>query len=1004
MQEPLMRGIVRLAIVVCFVVSGGLAFWSQHGLTQNSLPKEPEVDEPLPPEEAARTMQVPEGFQVTLFAGEPAVKQPIGFAIDDRGRLWVAEAYNYPNHGTKAGDRIIILEDTDGDGRHDKRTVFYDKLNYVTGIEVGFGGAWVMSPPYFYFIPDRDGDDVPDSEPQVLLDGFGNHANAHNLANGFSWGPDGWLYGTHGRTNWSLLGKPGTPQAERIRFDGGVYRYHPVRHVWEPYADGTTNPWGIDWNDHGEAFICNCVNPHLFHVIYGAHYEPWRNRESSRYAYQRIDTIADHLHFVGTGNVREGLNSPEEDEAGGGHAHCGTMVYLGDNWPEKYRNTLFTNNIHGRRINNDTLRRSGSGYVASHGKDLMRSKDPWYMGVTLRYGPDGSVFASDWSDTGECHSVRNTRRETGRIYKISFGTPKSTPVNVAKLTNDQLVDAQLHRNDWHVQHARRVLQERAAVGQDMQAVAQRLRSLFVEQVEVPKKLRVLWALHCIGHLSDEFLLEQLSHENEYIRAWAVRLLCEDNDPPAAAFEAFRLLSAQGDSALVRMHIASCLQRLPYERRWPIAEALLSREEDVHDANIPLLVWYAIEPLVNVDRPRFIALAGRARLPIVARHIGRRVAEIGDDTDSLASVVKLLGTTSGEPQIDLLAGIIEGLAGRRTVPMPQSWPAAYVSLKETRQPAVREKAVQLALIFDDPTALRELREQALDPKIVPAIRNRALQALVTRKVRGLDGLLLETLTDPTLVRTALKGLAEYDHPETAAKIIAIYPRLDAAARQDALQTLASREGWAAKLLDALEGEQIPRSDVTAYTARQLQSLNNRELTERLRKSWGEIRTTPAEKQQLISSLKRRIALESIQRSDRSAGRAIFQKSCANCHTIFGAGGKIGPDITGSQRTNLDYLLQTLVDPSAEVNKDYQMEVIQTVDGRTLTGLVVNETNAAVTLQTVNERIAIPTSEIEARKTSPVSMMPDGLLQNLTTDQIRQLLAYLMGPDQAPLPDK
>ncbi len=241
---------------------------------------------PMPAEEAASSMIVPAGFKVTLFAAEPDVKQPVGFCFDDRGRMWVAEAYNYPNHGNKPGDRIIILEDIDGDGKFDKRSVFYDQLNYVTGIEVGFGGAWVMSPPNFYFIPDRDGNDVPDSKPIVLLDGFGNHANSHNLANGFAWGPDGWLYGTHGRTNYSRIAKPGTPDRERKQFDGGVYRYHPIKHIWEPYADGTTNPWGIDWNDVGEAFVSNCVNPHLFHVIYGAHYEPWRNRESSRFAYR----------------------------------------------------------------------------------------------------------------------------------------------------------------------------------------------------------------------------------------------------------------------------------------------------------------------------------------------------------------------------------------------------------------------------------------------------------------------------------------------------------------------------------------------------------------------------------------------------------------------------------------------------------------------------------------------------------------------------------------------
>jgi putative membrane-bound dehydrogenase-like protein len=471
------------------------------------------VDAPLPPVEAARTMIVPDGFHVTLFAGEPDCQQPIGFCIDDRGRLWVAEAYNYPNHGTKPGDRILIFEDLDGDGRFDKRSVFYDKLNYVTGIEVGFGGVWVMSPPSFYFIPDRNGDDQPDGEPEILLDGFGNHANAHNLANGFAWGPDGWLYGTHGRTNWSLLGKPETPRDQRTVFDGGVYRYHPVRHVWEPYADGTTNPWGIDWNDVGDAFICNCVNPHLFHVIPGAHYEPWRNRESSQFAYQRIPTIADHLHFVGH-EMREGLGSAEEDAAGGGHAHCGTMIYLGDNWPDNYRNTLITNNIHGRRINNDLLHRSGSGYTASHGRDLLRSKDPWFMGVTLTYGPDGAVYVIDWSDTGECHSVKNTRRETGRIYKIAYGTPATHPVNLEQRTDQELVELQWHQNDWYVRHARRLLQERAATGRDMTLVARELLTQFQQRVEVPQKLRAIWALHAIGKLDRHYLTSQFQHENE----------------------------------------------------------------------------------------------------------------------------------------------------------------------------------------------------------------------------------------------------------------------------------------------------------------------------------------------------------------------------------------------------------------------------------------------------------------------------------------------------------
>jgi len=980
------------------------------------------VDAPLPAAEAAATMVVPEGFQVALFAGEPDVKQPIGFAIDDRARLWVAEAYNYPRHGTGSGDRIVIFADEDGDGRFDKRTVFYEGLNYVTGIEVGFGGAWVMSPPNLYFIPDRDGDDSPDGPPEVLLDGFGNHANAHNLANGFSWGPDGWLYGTHGRTNWSLLGKPGTPQADRVRFDGGVYRYHPLRHVWEPYADGTTNPWGIDWNDVGEAFVCNCVNPHLFHVIPGAHYEPWRNRESSQYAYRRIDTIADHLHFVGRGNVRDGLGSQAEDAAGGGHAHCGTMVYLGDNWPEKYRNTLFTNNIHGRRINNDLLARRGSGYTASHGPDLLRSQDPWFMGVTLRYGPDGAVFVCDWSDTGECHSTKNTRRETGRIYKISYGKPAppdggsaklegTATFDLSRLTDLELAERQLHRNDWHVQHARRLLQERAAAGRDLTEVARRLQTVFADDSNVPRKLRALWALHVIGRLDAEFLTAQLNHESEYVRAWSLRLLAEPGEPPPAALAKFSDLAESDPSPLVRLHLASTLQRLTLDRRRPIAEALSRHAEDVNDENIPLMIWYGIEPLlagdteplIAEDVKRFVELAATTKIPLLARHIGRRTASTPDLDAALQTLSVRFAGVEGEPQAELIAGVIEGLEGRRSVAMPPGWPAAYAELQASSRESVRERSLELALIFDDPRALALLRKRAVDTSQGVELRNRAVEALVAKRPVDLAPLLLELVRDSATRRAAIRGLAEYDHRETSATLLAGYDRFDAAARQDALQTLSSRPAWAVPLLDAVEAGQIPRTDVTAYTARQLLSLNVERINNRLQTLWGQVRTTSAEKRKLIADVKKRLTPESLAGADRSAGRALFQKTCANCHRFFDAGGEIGPNITGSQRTNLDYLLQTVFDPSAAVNKDYRMQIIETSAGRLITGLIVSETKAAVTVQTFNEKIVVPIAEIDARSESPLSIMPEGMLQNLSTSDIRNLLAYLMGPTQVPLPE-
>jgi putative membrane-bound dehydrogenase-like protein len=953
---------------------------------------------PLPPDEAARTMVVPEGFKVTLFAGEPDVLQPIALALDDRGRLWVAEAHQYPNRVTGPGrDRIIVLEDTDGDGRHDRRTVVVEGLNYVSGIEVGFGGLWVMSPPSFYFIPLRD--DRPASSPVVLLDGFGDHANAHNMANNLAWGPDGWLYGTHGRTNWSLPAKPGTPKEQRTQFDGGVWRYHPVRHVWESYTDGTTNPWGIDWNDHGHGFMCTSVDPHLYHVIQGAHHEPWRNRDSSRFAYERIPTIADHLHFTGKVRVQDGLGSPAEDEAGGGHSHAGTLVYLGDNWPDRYRNGVFVNNTHGHRINHDIPARAGSGYTASHGRTLMQSRDPWYMGVSLRTGPDGAVYAADWSDTASCHSLRNTQRATGRIHRISHGNPTWDRVDLATLDELALVQRHLHRNDWHVRHARRVLQERAAAGRDLTAAHAALHRLFAEHADVTRKLRALWTLHATGGLDAAFLLRQLEHPDENVRAWSVQLLGEDRNPPREAVASFARLAAGDASALVRLYLASALQRIDPARRWDIAAGLLARVEDVRDQNLPLMVWYGIEPLVRHDPDRFARLAAVARFPLVRRHLARRASEPDARQDGLPAVVRELGRTSHATVIgELLEGIQAGLQGTRSVPMPAGWAELSARLRSHPAPAVAARARELALVFDDPAALRELRVQAADASVAADARRRALEALAARRPADLAPLLLQLTADPVTRRPAVRALADYDHPDTPAVLLAAYPTLDDAARQDVVQTLASRPAWADLLLDAVVAGGVPRHHLTAYSARQIAQLGAPALGARLQSIWGELRPPGDDKTAEIARWRKALAPEVLARANITAGRRHFQRLCASCHRLFDDGGALGPDLTGSQRTNPDYLLENILDPSAGVSRDFQLHLIRTRGGRVVSGFVVAENNRTLTLASLNEQVTLPVGEIETRERLSQSMMPEGLLQGLTNADVRDLFGYLASPTQ------
>jgi putative heme-binding domain-containing protein len=842
----------------------------------------------------------------------------------------------------------------------------------------------------------------------VVFDGFGYKESRHNLANGFTWGPDGWLYGGHGRTSPSDVGRPGTPADKRVHCDGGVYRIHPTKLIFENFADGTTNPWGVDFDDYGQCFVSNCVNPHLFHMIQGGHYEPWRNRPSSLYAYERLPTIADHLHYPG-GDLRATLGTPDTLAMGGGHAHCGTLVYLGDSFPKEFRNTVFMCNVHGRRINNDILKRKGSGYVASHGKDFMIAGDPWFMGVTLRTGPDGSVYVSDWSDTGECHTYKpNTT--TGRIYKISYGEPKKEkPVDLEKLTDKELVELQLHKNDYFVRHARRILQERSVSREPKAsaALSKQLTGLLEKQYDTPQRLRALWALHVTGGLDAAVLLALLDDRSEYLRAWVIQLLCESETPSDKAFTKFAELANRDPSQVVRLALTSALQRLPPEKRWDIAAGLVTHAPDASDANLPLMYWYGIEPLVPADPPRTLALALKAEVPLVRQFVARRVVDDAlakGDKGDLGPLVAALARSSEKVARDLLTGAREGLRGRKSFKMPDGWPAVYAKLSKSGDAATRENAVVLALVFGDPHALADLRKVALDAAAPAAERVAALEALVEKRVPDFAPVLHDQLADKAARRAAVRGLAAYSHADTPKRLLAVYPDLTAEEKQDAVATLASRKEYALALLDAVEAKAVPRGDVSAYAARQVFALGDAKTTDRLRQVWGDVRDTNPQKQQQMAKYKAQLTPAALKAANLPNGRLVFAKTCQQCHKLYGEGGTIGPDLTGSNRGDLDYLLSNIIDPSAEVGRDYRMSVVRTKDDRVITGIITERTPARVAVQTATEKIVLSPDDVDGVKDSPLSIMPEGQLDALTREQVRDLIAYLRGKEQVPLPAK
>ena len=588
----------------------------------------------LKPAEALKAIAVPKGFRVQLAAAEPMVQQPIDMAWDTRGRLWVAECYTYAERETnfekKLKDRIIILEDTNHDGVFDKRKIFWDGASQLTSIELGFGGVWAACAPNILFLADRNGDDQPDGEPEVILDGFDTDKVRHNIVNGLRWGPDGWLYGRHGILGpGSKVGRPGTPEAKRTHIQCGIWRYHPTRKNFEVVCHGTTNPWGHDWDEHGQLFFINTVIGHLWHAVPGARYQRMYGNHFDKHLYELIQQTADHYHFdVGKekwSDLKKTGMTSGTDAAGGGHAHTGMMIYLGDNWPAEYRGNVFTLNLHGLRMNQESLHRQGAGYVGKHAADFMSTSDKWFRGIELSYAPDGSVYVLDWSDIGECHDNDGIHRTSGRIYRISYGKTEAAKVDLTEWSNDDLAESVGSPNEWYSRQARQLIQQRAAAGQDLTKAALKLMNTYRLTSSIPTALRAMWTLNAIGSADEDWLLEQSNDEREHIRTWAIKLLCDQEALSKKTQKRFIEMGGKDKAGLVQLQLASALQQLPLEDRWPLANALVSQDTFAKDPVFPLLVWYGINPAVTENRNAALKLVAQCKIPKVRQFIARRLA-------------------------------------------------------------------------------------------------------------------------------------------------------------------------------------------------------------------------------------------------------------------------------------------------------------------------------------------------------------------------------------------
>ncbi len=965
----------------------------------------------LKPEEAVKAMTLPPGFTASVFAAEPDVHQPVAFTIDHRGRLWVVEAYCYPRrHPEKGpiipavagkpreGDKIVIFEDTDGDGKHDKRTVFMEGLNLVSGIEVGFGGVWVGAAPYLLFIPHDEKTDKA-GEVKILLDGWG-YRDTHETLNSFIWGPDGWLYGCHGVFTYSNVGKPGCEDKDRAYIDAGIWRYHPTRHTFEVFAHGTSNPWGLDYNATGDFFIEACVIPHMWHIVQGGRYARQAGKHVNDYTYDDIKTIAKHRHYAGP--TPHGGNG-RSDSAGGGHAHAGLICYQGGVWPKEYHGKLFMGNLHGHRLNVDVITPKGSGYEADRNPDFMLMNDKWSIPLALRIGPAGNVYMLDWYDRQICHT-NNPQvwdRTNGRIYKISYKDAKPVKnLDLSKATWAELVKYQEHENDWYARTARRIMQERVSREPKTSADARAaLVKMAKENKEEAIRLRAMWALHVTGGVP---AINREETDQEV--AWVARLASEENDPQVIA-GLCRSIARNRSAPITRRAVASALLRVPAEERWGTLEILV-RSDDAADHNLPYLYWYALEPLCASDPVKALELAAQGKIPFVFQCAARRVGALGTPKAfDLLTLRLAIARTDGE-RVAYFRGLQEGAKGQRSLPMPKDWAVAFEVLMKSPDAAVRNQALGLAATFGDARALSTLRKVLADAKADTAARLAALTALVDARDAEMVNLLLDFVnnTEPPAAGirgAALRGLAAFDDARTSGVIIAKYAAFSLAEKRDALATLAARKSYASDLMNAVAAKTVPSTDVPAEIVRQLRGYGDATLDKQIADLWGIVRDTPAERKQLIAGWKKRLTANTAPPGDANLGRTVYAKTCLNCHALYGTGGKVGPEITGANRGNIDYLLDNILDPSAVIPKEYTATRIVTTDDRNIVGIVKSEVNGVLTIQTEREVLTLAVKDIASRKASELSMMPDDILKQVNEHEFRSLIAYLQTQSQVPM---
>jgi putative heme-binding domain-containing protein len=833
--------------------------------------------------------------------------------------------------------------------------------------------------------------------------------DAHSVANSLTWGPDGWLYGCQGSTV--------TANIDGVEFQQGVWRYHPITRRFELFCEGGGNSWGLDFDRHGNLLYSTNVGGFaMLHGVQGAYYWKQFGKHGALhnpFAYGYIGHVP-HRHFKG------------------GHVTVGGIVYQGDSFPERFRGTYIAGDLLGHAVYWHDLAPDGSSFRSAHGGDLLLANDTWFAPTDVTLGPDGSAYVADWFDKRTAHPDPDADwdRSNGRVYKIEAqGAKPVAPFDLSRVPSDKLLSLLSHRNDWFRRKARQVL----AARRDPEVIFP-LRRLTFESQDEDLQLQALWALYVSGGFNDAFAEKLLGHKNPDVRRWTVRFLGDDRTVTPALARRLAELAASEPDVTVRSQLACSARRLLPAEGLPIVRRLLERDLDGQDPHVPLLLWWAVEQHAVAAREQVLEAFGTAaawRQPLVRdailERLMRRYAAEGGRAGYTACA-RLLAAAPVPERERMLAALDQGLQDRPAGPSNTSGTlfsghAVVQKPPETRTTPGGETlppalAKQLDALWEpdaqDPTLIRvcarlgraAAHERAValatDPKVPPATRLALLQALgdVGKPACVPPLLRLVGGSEPPAVQlAALAALQRFDREEIAAALLRHYAKLSSPLRARTAEVLLSRKSSARAFLREIDAERFAAKEVSAEQLRVVALHKDQSLDALVRKHWGKIRPgTPEEKLAEMRRLGNDLRAGA---GNPAVGRELFRKHCATCHKLFAEGESVGPDLTYANRKDRDYLLVSAVDPSAVIRKEYLAYVVQTTDGRTLSGLIAEQTPSAVTLlDGKNQRTTVGRDKIDSMQESPVSLMPEGLLKDLQPQELRDLFSYLQS--DKPLP--